>query len=161
MNYSFKIRFAQETSGQICAMAEMPPHERTLFAVSNGAVKPYRVALPWTVFVVPISDNSRWFVPGGIWAYFRDKPLESPASKLRVLPFANTGSHGYVCLGGICSFHESVEEVVASQIEAYFSTSFSSRAWMLDIPYFWTLERPFSRHSPRSPRLEWKEWSQP
>jgi hypothetical protein len=124
MKPSFRIRFIAKGSPYFCVMAEVPPHERTLFAYGKG----HRVSLPWMVFVVVLrSSSSGGFTFCGLHTYFRDSSLESATDKLTVAPFANTGSSAFVCLGDFYDyFCETVEDAVAGVMSRYYLSEFSS-----------------------------------
>jgi hypothetical protein len=156
MNYSFKIRFVTSDGDENYVMAEMPPHERMMFAYGHRGL---RVSLPWMVFVVPMF-TSEGFEPWDLYTYIRNKPLRSIGDKLVVPSFANTGKDGGVCLGNAGGgIHESVEGAVASQIEAYFSTVFVSDAGMRRRPNMRS-GHPISDHLPWISLDCWKEWTQ-
>jgi hypothetical protein len=158
MNYSFKIRFVTSTKNHFYVMAEMPPHERMMFAYGHRGL---RVSLPWMVFVVSISRIPKGFIPNCLYTYFRKSSLDSVRCRLTVPSLSNTASSGYVCLGGHPSrllLYDGIEEAVASQINAYFSTRFLSRTGLKDIPDMQLSGYPLSHYFPIL-KMRWREWT--
>jgi hypothetical protein len=131
MKPSFRIRFTAKKGQYLYVMAETPPHKRMMFSGDKSSW----VSLPWMVFVVVLHS----YVPrsggfsysySGLFTYFRDAPLESATDELELVPFSNTVSTGFVCLGHPPSLenisYETVEDAVAAVIPVYYSTEFSS-----------------------------------
>lgn len=116
-------------------VVEQPPRRRTITYHASqrhdSEPVPYRVALPYVVFVVSVAGERI----EGLSTYFRTEPIGSLDATLFCSTLPNTSDDGLVCLGSVRVSGSSVGERVDALVGAFWASRFNQDLRRHPLPF--------------------------